>query len=81
VSHVAVGVDDDELLGDQRVAVNLRLVAILTDVVRSAHLTGFLIQRPNEAIAGTHDQQFVHDRGTGKHSTAGIEVPEQLELS
>ncbi len=80
MSHFAIGANDDELFGNQRVAVKLRLSAILLDVVRPAHLAGFFIQRSNQPVAGINDQQVAHDRGSGEDSPASIKLPQQLEL-
>ncbi len=75
---LAVGADQNQIVSQQKVAVEIGLLAILADVVAPAHRTRFSIEGVEAAGARTDEDQIPRDRGGREDSTAGVELPERL---
>jgi hypothetical protein len=76
----AVASGDDKILDDERVAVEFDDAAVLSSVIGPALLAGCLLDRAEEAVAGTDEDEVPRDRGGGEDSTAGVVSPERLRI-
>jgi hypothetical protein len=72
-----VRADDDEILDEERIAVELDRRSVLQGVISPSNLPGLLVESPENTVARANEQQIPPDRGGGKDSTAGVEGPEE----
>lgn len=75
LAEVAAG--DDQVLGEQKIAVELGLVPVLTRVVGPPNLARAPLQSAEVPVAGADKEEIPRDRGGGENSAAGVVRPEE----
>lgn len=73
-----VGANQNQVTGEQRIAVKALLIAIFLDVVTPPDRATCLIQCVERPGAGPDVNQVVRDRGYRKDSTASVKLPDLL---
>ena len=75
VPDLAVRADNHKLVGGEWVSMKLALFPVRANVIFPLQVPGFLVECADHAVAGTHEKEVAHDRGSGEHSAASIELP------
>jgi hypothetical protein len=78
VPHRPVRTDENQVVGDQRIAVEAVLIAVLFDVIGPALLPGLLIEGVEGASAGADEYQIPGDRRSRIDSATGFKLPQHL---
>jgi hypothetical protein len=69
-----------EIVGKKQLAVKVRLISVLPDVVGPANLSSLAVEGVEESAAGTDEEKVPRDRGGMGDSALRVEAPEQLGL-
>ena len=72
---VSISSDDHKLVSNERVAMKLALVPILSDVIFPFHLSARFVESTDFAIARADDKEITHDRGRREYSTPAVKFP------
>jgi hypothetical protein len=75
-----ISADENQAIGDERVAVETRLLPVLFDVVAPPLLPGLLIEGVEGAGAGADEYKVPGDRRCGPDSTARLILPQDARV-
>jgi hypothetical protein len=81
VTHSTIGTDENQIVCNERIAVETRLVAVLFDVVAPTLQPGLPVEGIEAAGARADKYQIPGDRRSGPDSTTGFKLPQNSLIS
>ena len=71
----AICSNNDQIMGEKRIAVEAGLIAILLDIVAPLYFPRISIERIENSGTRADEQQITHNCGRGEYSTVCVELP------